>query len=794
MYVRNLSGVEYVLQATTTHDSEISGNQTLSLTILPTKANLVFIADIAEMWVITDDDDVAHKVVYAKRQGVGDMLTVDIKAVPLFFDDFDNLRVEYDLNQHMTAMAAFTLIFADTGYNFVLHDSHDSLNWEGFGKGGDETKLETFKRALNRYGAEFEIYGNTIHLKALIGRDTQFQYRHRLNASNITQEIDASGFWTYAKGYGDFGETGGDGEAGGSDWQDAKLIPPPYISPLAAVIGERHAPPIKDGRVKDKSVLEAAMKKLVDNSLKVSVTTDIHELRKQGYALAQPQLGDRVFLTDERIGFDEEVRVVAMSITKDWRGNVTHFSITIGDEGVTKRHMSGMKTAIDNITNLIAGTQKLPNSVLSNAILQATTALQNAQTELTFGTNGILAIDKLDPNNVTILNSSGIGVSTDGGATFKNAITGAGVVAETIVGNSIFGVNITSADHRGYFHVNGANAEFYDTSNNRKVNIGPSGLYGYNAGGDIRFQADATLVTSSALGTSNANVYLAAQKGFEARVVDIAGIPGDGLVDSYDYLPLRARGFYGNYLNVNPSAANAINLYLRPLSVGEVKITVNETTDVFRDLRARGIFANTYDFNTDTSGTNMYIRPTAGTEVRFTTLGSTTNYNTGIRTGIVYAEAIEVNALSGSAQNLYLRTVNNGWVNVTNNGTTDEWRGIQAREFKNMSSRALKTNIELFKDSGLAAVNDLTVVSYDLKDDIKNGVYAPQVGLIAEDSPRVNGRGDGTSVDLYKLAIYNTRAIQEVDAKVNDVSVDVNWLKMECQILRRKVEKLEGVS
>lgn len=429
MHVIDLQGNEYALQATSTSEFELNGNQSLSLTILPAKANLAFISNIAEMWTVVDDNDVAHKVVYAKRQGVGNRLNVDIKAVPLFFDVFDNQRIYEEYNRHMTAQAAFSLIFADSGYNFVLHDSHDALDWEGFG--GGESRLETFKRAINRYGAEFEISGNTIHLKALIGRDTQFMYRHRLNASNIAQEIDASGFWTYAKGYGDFGESGED-DGGGGDWQDAKLIRE-YTSPLASVLGIRHAPPIKDGRVKIASAMDRSLKAHVDESLKVSVSTDIHDLRRQGYALAQPQLGDRVFLIDERIGFDEEVRVVAMSVTKDWRGDVTHFSITIGDEGVTKRHISNLNTAVNNITNIVNGTQKIPYSVLDNAVLQATKALQNAQTELTFGTNGILAIDKLDPNNVTILNSAGVGVSTDGGATFGEAITGRGINASYIV-------------------------------------------------------------------------------------------------------------------------------------------------------------------------------------------------------------------------------------------------------------------------------------------------------------------------------------------------------------------------
>lgn len=425
MYVRDLEGGEYVTQITYTLDEELGGDRQFSATIKPNKPNAVFLEDISEMWTLVDDNNVEYKIIYLKKQGEGNSLSVEIQAVPLFFDDFDNQRIYEEYNQHMTAQAAFTLIFADSGYNFVLHDSFDAVDWQGFGAG--ESRLETFKRALNRYGAEFEIVGNTVHLKALIGRDTQFMYRYRLNASNIVQEIDASGFWTYAKGYGDFG----DGDGGG-DWQDAKLVRE-YTSPLAGILGIRHAPPIKDGRVRVAGAMDKALKAHVDESLRVSVSTDIHDLRKQGYTLAQPQLGDRVFLIDERIGFDEEVRVVAMSITKDWRGNVTHFSITIGDEGVSKRYISNMKTAIDNITNIVNGTQKLPYSVLDNAVLQATKALQNAQTELTFNTNGILAIDKLDPNNVTILNSAGVGVSTDGGATFGQAITGRGINASYIV-------------------------------------------------------------------------------------------------------------------------------------------------------------------------------------------------------------------------------------------------------------------------------------------------------------------------------------------------------------------------
>src|SRR5699024_12472605 len=55
-------------------------------------------------------------------------------------------------------------------------------------------------------------------------------YRHKLNATNIVQEVDANELWTYAKGYGNYGNEG-EGEGGTSEWQDAKLIRE-YTSPL----------------------------------------------------------------------------------------------------------------------------------------------------------------------------------------------------------------------------------------------------------------------------------------------------------------------------------------------------------------------------------------------------------------------------------------------------------------------------------------------------------------------------------------------------------------------------------
>src|SRR5699024_1568091 len=467
MYVRNLAGDEYAVQATVTNDNEVNGNQSLSATILATKVNQAFIADISEMWRIVDHDNVEHKIIYAKRKGIGAYkreydyiqsddtyflspaqpvkktekklkqstnLSVEIKAIPLFFDEFDNDRIYERYDKHMTALEAFQRIFQGTNFDFSLGDQFDAVQWEGFGAG--ESRLETFKRALERYKCEFRISGNMIFLEKRIGRDTQFQYRHRLNASNIEQEIDANEMWTFARGYGDYGHEGESTEDDKEDWERAKLERE-YTSPLAKIIGIRHAPPLKNGNITTKNKMDRELKALVDESLKISVSADIYDLQKQGYPVAQSEVGDRVFLIDPRIGLDDEVRVVSQSKTRNWKGDVIDLNITFGSEKIAKRHQTNLTTAAKEINDLIAGRKKLPYSVLPAAEQAALKALNEARTELIFGNadngdHGIIAQAIDEPNRMMWINSAGWMISTDGGATSKVAATADGIVADVI--------------------------------------------------------------------------------------------------------------------------------------------------------------------------------------------------------------------------------------------------------------------------------------------------------------------------------------------------------------------------
>lgn len=740
MHVIDLEGNEYVLQATSTNYGELNGNQSFSAKILPSKVNNLFIKDITEMWNVVDHDEVEHKIIYAKRKGKGNLLNVDIKAIPLFFDTLDNDRIYDRYDEHMTAQLAFTRIFKDTGFTFVLNGNFSAVEWEGFGDG--ESKLETFKRALNRYKCEFRISGNTVYLESQIGRDTQHQYRHRLNASNIIQEIDANEMWTYAKGYGDYGD--------GEDWENAKLERE-YTSPLAKILGKRHAPPIKNGNITTKSKMDEELKTLVDESLKISVSADIYDLQKQGYPIAQSQLGDRVFLIDERIGLNDEVRVVNHSITRNWKGKVVDVNPTFGSEGITKRHQSEMSTAIKNITELLDGKIQLPFDAYDNAVKDATKALKGITSELTVPSNGgLMAVDKDDPNNVVLYNAAGIGVSDDGGATFKNSITGNGVVAETVIGKSLIGLNMTSADESGYFHVNGSDAEFFDTNTNRYVSISPSGLYGYNSNNNIRFQADSSLVTSAAFGTSNSNVYLASSDGGEARVVRFTSLPGDGTAGDYTYRDMRS-------LSVkSPPGRNA---YIG--TDGELRVMSEglSSSDVYRDVRMGRLYANTHEVR---GGSVLYLR--SDDRVRIMGEGESGAYK-DLQLAHIQAQSIRKNTAMGG--NHFYLGVDQGELRVKSNGLADgTYRDVRASDFKQSSSREFKKNVKKYDKNATNELCRLNIVNFDYIDGEAN-----RVGVISEESPEI---GDGDSVSLGDTMFLNTKAIQELNDRLTEMEDKLN--------------------
>ncbi|PGR00706.1 phage tail protein [Priestia megaterium] len=433
MYIEDLNGEQYPLQAAVDRDRGVNGEKTISFSLYEEKWNEEYFKNIDTCWKVGFDGD-DYEIVIPRSKVRGKKAMWELKAVHRFFVDMRNNRKYETVSGSMTAQARLNFLFDGTGYNFVLVDAFDAQDMESF---GDSDCLDLFQKALEQYEAEFEIKGKTVYWRKQIGQDTDFVYHRQLNLKDIAIEKDSTNFSTYGEGFG------------------ANGLHVTYTSPLAAMpgIGIRHHPPIRDDRFKKEDSLFKVVKKNVDESLVFSITVDVAELRKQGFQGA-PNEGDRIFVMDNRLSVNIETRIINISEKFDVNGNLLATQVTLSNKGIRDAYQSQISNTVKQLQDILEGRMKIPYNVLDDAVKLATEALQKAQTELLFE-NGIVAVSKTNPNLLVVVNSAGIGVSTDGGQTFENAITAFGVNTNLLTAGAIHTNNIQIIGTEAYFFWDG---------------------------------------------------------------------------------------------------------------------------------------------------------------------------------------------------------------------------------------------------------------------------------------------------------------------------------------------------
>lgn len=452
MFIRDLNGVEYFLQGIVKHDQELNGDERIDIDIEYTDMNSEFLKkqDDLKMWIILFEGK-EYRIISSKQTGFGDKYQISVTAILYMLDWLNTSRIYQRIDESLTVTEAFNIVFDDTPFTYSTVESAPSNRFEGIGEG--ETRLEIFKTFIERYGYEFLIVGNTVYLHNQIGNDANFEYRYKVNAQDISKEVDASEMWTHAKGYGNYSD---DDE--NTDVIDKAKLKREYTSPLEKVIGmRREAPPIRDGRITQQSTMDANLKKTVDESMQISFTADIYDMSQQGYDYQHAVLGDRVFLVDERIGLDTEIRVVKISRDISDTGQIINLEITFGTGNMADAYGSNLSTAAKDIADLIMGRKSLPFQALDIISKSMVTKIQNTTSEIIYDTNGQHFMDKRNNNNIMTMNSSGLLLSTDGGRTAKTAITAEGIVADTITTGTL-NANLVSV--RG-----GDNTDFIEMTN-----------------------------------------------------------------------------------------------------------------------------------------------------------------------------------------------------------------------------------------------------------------------------------------------------------------------------------------
>ena len=284
------------------------------------------------------------------------------------------------------------------------------------------------------------------------------------------------------------------------------------------------------------------------------------------------------------------------------------------------------------------------------------------------------------------------------------------------------------------------------TNNSGQLSIGTAGIVYLDSNGSVRYRVDEDLVTSSAFGTSNFNAYIAPKDDGEARVIRHSDVGGNGLIGSYRYLPMRASGFLGNFLNVNPAETTfGGHLYLRPLSGQEVRITLSERTTNYQNLRADWLYGN----------------------------------------------RLMVNTLEGENSHFYLGTTNQGELRVVHMDSYEFYRAVRARDFfTDTSLRENKKDIEVFDKNTLDVFRNAEVYTYRRNNDEEDA--RPQLGMMLDEMPTETYSDEHDSFGMYRLTSYVAKGVKDVVAVTDEHDDRLASLELENQELQHKLEVLES--
>lgn len=355
------------------------------------------------------------------------------------------------------------------------------------------------------------------------------------------------------------------------------------------------------------------------------------------------------------------------------------------------------------------------------------------------------------------------------------------------------------------------------------LSMGSSGIVYKDSRGIIKYEMNENFVRSSSFGTTTANIYLAASKGYEVRFADIADIPGGGEVNDYTYIDTRAKVMYAEGVANNPRHSSNLELG----TDNEVRIMNNGRT-TYSILRAGATYAHSYNWSSaDNSSNNLYVRPSSAGEVRFTAVHTTDNYS-DIRAARVYSDSTWSHRFSdywirvdgevllsshGSTSNfrdirgMYAKfdalDVNTGAhiytrphgasseLRVTARGTTDAYRDIRFRNWTAVSSEKYKTDITEWNYNVLDIIKDeLKIYQYKYKDDVAEGdniMY--QRGLVLErETPSEFIKGDG--INQYEMATWTLKGVQELAQRDNDKDKIIKEQGAEIEELKKQMSEV----
>jgi hypothetical protein len=435
----------------------VNGQRSLSFLLLETDRNSHSFPNVLERAII-EYRDVRYRIKDVDERTIRDRPVKQVSAEHEFFDLIDEYFYAEDKLDEGTYTIAHLLgyVFAKSDYTFSVIDSFADVKFESF---GDNTGLALFTEILDRFGAEFDIVGTDVRIRSKVSRATDIQIRYARNVKSFVRSVKVGNLSTYIRGYANKNE------------DDEYEITSEYRSPLADIFGDLHARPLYLDDVTDQSVLDAQLQAQIEDTYEVTLTVDFVEFGDK-----KPRMGDEVFVVIEPLNVDIKTRVMEIEDYPESydSAKITLSSISEKPYDISIRHT---KNTLDKIYD--ENTKRIRHNVLDEAVRRATEALNNSLTELEYPKGqGILARDPNDPDKFVVFRSAGLGITTNGGLTYDEAITALGINTSLLTAGQIKTNNIQIIGNDDLFYWDGNALMAIDSVDaNKYVQLNSDGLY-----------------------------------------------------------------------------------------------------------------------------------------------------------------------------------------------------------------------------------------------------------------------------------------------------------------------------
>lgn len=421
-----------------------------------------------ENFILWDGHEYRIKGMYETLKGPTPIKFVT-NARHRFYDLIDVQRDTTLSNGFKSINTVLSFIFTGTRWNFTVIDPFDTEEFENF---GNDNCLNLFNKVMERYEAEFEIIGKEIRIRDPQGDYIDMQFRYNHNIKTFKKNIDTSNLSTRIKGTGKLNEDG------------TPIVSAEYISPNAPLytdddgnIEYKDAPPYSNETITNQTILINYLKKAIQDVPDVYFELDFVVLQDAGYTKPIPEKGDVVPTILEQINVDVDLRIMEIERYPLKKNSSPKVTLANYKKTFANQLINYQKSLLDKIWDENSKTIKY--NVYNEAVKKATEMLNNSLTELEYPPGmGIIARDPNDPNKFVAFRSSGIGITTNGGLTFDEAITALGVTTSLLTAGQIYTNNIQIIGNNDLFYWDGNYLIAIDANDpNKFVRLNSSGLY-----------------------------------------------------------------------------------------------------------------------------------------------------------------------------------------------------------------------------------------------------------------------------------------------------------------------------